>query len=38
MCDCPSVERLMRLYPLPHYLGFSSDVLVALIDGSITKI
>jgi hypothetical protein len=38
MCDCPSVEKLMRLHPLPHYLGFSSDVLVALIDGFLTKI
>jgi hypothetical protein len=28
----------MHLYPLPHYLGLSSDVLVALTDDSITKI
>jgi hypothetical protein len=38
MRDCPSVESSMRLYPLPQYLGLSSDMLVSLTDKSITKI
>jgi hypothetical protein len=33
----PSVEGSMCLYPFPHYLGLSSEVLVALTDESLPR-